>query len=133
MSIGFKGAQLAAKARIIGDALTRIGKIRIDEPTVVPSGKQWRYRRKLTLTLRQRDNGWIAGLRRYDDPDQPQQQEQQPGQQQGQGQEPQQRQGDVQVAVAPQPSPTSPLLPSELSMPTAVAKPALFSPLASRR
>lgn len=67
--IGYEG-QLPAKSRIIADALSRIGKIGLAEPPrVEPSAKQWRYRTKLTLALRRSGPEWIAGLRRYDDPD----------------------------------------------------------------
>ena len=61
-------AQLTAKAQIIGDALRRIGKRDVADPTVEASDAQWRYRRKLTLHLRRRSGGWIAGLHPYDDP-----------------------------------------------------------------
>jgi 23S rRNA (uracil1939-C5)-methyltransferase len=61
--------QLDAKAGIIHDSLTRIGRLELDKPTVEPSDKPWRYRRKLTLALRHRNGRWIAGLRRYDAPD----------------------------------------------------------------
>jgi 23S rRNA (uracil1939-C5)-methyltransferase len=61
-------AQLAAKGAIIGDALRRIGKRAVDDPTVAPSDAQWRYRRKLTLHLRRTGTRWIAGLHPYDEP-----------------------------------------------------------------
>ena len=61
--------QLSEKSGIIRDALTRIGRVAVDAPEVAPSTQQWRYRRKLTLALRHRDGRWIAGLRRYDAPD----------------------------------------------------------------
>jgi 23S rRNA (uracil1939-C5)-methyltransferase len=49
--------------------LTRIGKREIAPPEIVPSEHQWRYRRKLTLTMRRdRKRGWIIGLHPYDDP-----------------------------------------------------------------
>ncbi len=68
--LGYEAAQLPAKSRIIADALSRIGKTELaDSPHVEPSEKQWRYRTKLTLALRRSGNAWIAGLRRYDDPD----------------------------------------------------------------
>jgi 23S rRNA (uracil1939-C5)-methyltransferase len=60
--------QLAAKQRIIRDAIERIGKRRIGEPEVRPSSAEWRYRTKLTLAIRRRGGNWIAGLRAYDDP-----------------------------------------------------------------
>jgi 23S rRNA (uracil1939-C5)-methyltransferase len=61
--------QLDAKAGIIRDSLARIGGAQIDKPGVEPSDTPWRYRRKLTLAMRHRDAGWIAGLHRYDAPD----------------------------------------------------------------
>ena len=61
-------AQLAAKGVIIGDALRRIGRRDIADPTVEPSDAPWRYRRKLTLHLRRMGERWIAGLHPYDDP-----------------------------------------------------------------
>ena len=67
--LDYERGQLPAKSRIIGDALTRIGKQNVSAPQVERSPKEWRYRTKLTLTLRRRGEGWIAGLRRFDDPD----------------------------------------------------------------
>jgi 23S rRNA (uracil1939-C5)-methyltransferase len=61
-------AQLDAKQRIITDAMLRIGKRDITPPEVVPSMNEWRYRTKLTLAMRHRSGGWIAGLHPYDDP-----------------------------------------------------------------
>ena len=61
-------SQLAAKGRIIADSITRIGRRAVAPPLVEPSPAQWRYRRKLTLALRRRGDGWIAGLHPYDDP-----------------------------------------------------------------
>lgn len=61
-------AQLAAKQRIITDAMTRIGRREIAPPEVVPSVSEWRYRTKLTLAMRRRPGGWIAGLHPHDDP-----------------------------------------------------------------
>ncbi|HEY8308979.1 MAG TPA: hypothetical protein VIG47_00420, partial [Gemmatimonadaceae bacterium] len=61
-------SQLAAKQRIIVDAMTRIGKRELAGPEVVPSVNEWRYRTKLTLAMRRRPGGWIAGLHPYDDP-----------------------------------------------------------------
>lgn len=62
-------AQLRAKSGIIADSLNRIGRLGVDRPAVQPSGQPWRYRRKLTLAVRRMDKGWVAGLRRYDNPD----------------------------------------------------------------
>jgi 23S rRNA (uracil1939-C5)-methyltransferase len=63
-------AQLEAKRRIIRDSLARIGKRSVDLPSIEASPRRWRYRRKLTLTMRRagRDD-WTIGLRPYDDPD----------------------------------------------------------------
>jgi len=61
--------QLEAKRIIIHDSLERIGRLQIEKPTIEPSDKAWRYRRKLTLALRRRSERWIAGLRRFDSPD----------------------------------------------------------------
>lgn len=62
-------AQLAAKSGIIRDAMQRIGRVERGAPEVVPSEPAWRYRRKLTLALRRRSGRWIAGLHRFDAPD----------------------------------------------------------------
>lgn len=68
--MSYEDGQLPAKSRIISDALSRIGRTELAEmPSVEPSAKQWRYRTKLTLALRRSGDEWIAGLRRYDDPD----------------------------------------------------------------
>lgn len=61
-------AQLEAKGRIIGDALTRIGRRDSAPPAVRASETPWRYRRKLTLALRRAGRGWLAGLRPFDAP-----------------------------------------------------------------
>ena len=61
-------AQLQAKARIVRDAMQRIGKREVPLPIVHPSGSPWRYRRKLTLAMRRRGKEWIAGLHPFDDP-----------------------------------------------------------------
>ena len=61
-------AQLEAKRRIIRDSLQRIGKRPGDPPPIERSPKDWRYRTKLTLTMRKRGARWIAGLHPYDDP-----------------------------------------------------------------
>lgn len=60
--------QLEAKAGMIRDAITRIGRVKTEKPGVEASDNQWRYRKKLTLALRRvPDNGrWIAGLHRFD-------------------------------------------------------------------
>ncbi|HJU90230.1 MAG TPA: hypothetical protein VJ672_12595 [Gemmatimonadaceae bacterium] len=60
--------QRAAKRRIIGDAIERIGKRVAGQPDVRPSARPFRYRRKLTLALRRRGGRWIGGLHPYDAP-----------------------------------------------------------------
>ncbi len=61
--------QLEAKAGIIRDSLTRIGKRSVAAPAIEASDKQWRYRSKLTLAMRRRDDAhWTIGLHPYDDP-----------------------------------------------------------------
>ena len=67
--LDYERGQLPAKSGIIRDALNRIGKLAVDEPDVARSPKPWRYRAKLTLALRRREGRWIAGLRRFDAPD----------------------------------------------------------------
>jgi 23S rRNA (uracil1939-C5)-methyltransferase len=63
-------AQVEAKQGIIRDSLMRIGKREVTLPEIVASERQWRYRRKLTLAMRNdRRRGWTIGLRPYDDPD----------------------------------------------------------------
>ncbi len=57
--------QLAAKQRIAGDALRRIGGRQSDDPRGVPSPDAWRYRTKLTLAVR----GSVIGLHRQGDPE----------------------------------------------------------------
>jgi 23S rRNA (uracil1939-C5)-methyltransferase len=62
-------AQIAAKARIIGDSIERIGRRAAPPARVEPSPGEWRYRRKLTLALRRTpQGGWIMGLHPYDAP-----------------------------------------------------------------
>jgi 23S rRNA (uracil1939-C5)-methyltransferase len=61
-------AQREAKRRIITDTFGRIGKREIEPPVLHGGSNAWRYRRKLTLALRQSGTGWYAGLHAYDDP-----------------------------------------------------------------
>ncbi|HEX6251349.1 MAG TPA: hypothetical protein VFZ56_07940 [Gemmatimonadaceae bacterium] len=61
-------AQLAAKQRIVRDALQRIGRRDAALPFIRPSEHEWRYRSKLTLALRRRGSRWIGGLHKYDAP-----------------------------------------------------------------
>lgn len=62
-------AQLEAKRRIVGDALTRIARRQVDVPPVTPSPRDWEYRNRLTLTARWRGGAWVMGLHRWDDVD----------------------------------------------------------------
>ncbi|MDQ3673190.1 MAG: hypothetical protein M3365_02300 [Gemmatimonadota bacterium] len=61
-------AQLASKRLIIRDSLHRIGKRTVEPPPIERSPEEWRYRTKLTLSMRRRGARWIAGLHPYDDP-----------------------------------------------------------------
>ena len=63
-------AQLAAKGRVIVEAMSRIGRRAVTLGSVAASARPWRYRRKLTLAMRwRREGGWVAGLHPYDAPD----------------------------------------------------------------
>lgn len=61
-------AQLAAKAGIIRDGLTRIAKREAALPSVEASPAEWRYRTKLTLAIRGRGRERAIGLHPFDDP-----------------------------------------------------------------
>jgi 23S rRNA (uracil1939-C5)-methyltransferase len=61
-------AQRDAKAGIIRDSLTRIGKRSVALPNVEPSDREWRYRAKLTLGMRRVGDRWVMGLHPFDDP-----------------------------------------------------------------
>jgi 23S rRNA (uracil1939-C5)-methyltransferase len=61
-------AQLDAKAGIVFDAFERIAKRAVGKPIVRESERQWRYRTKLTLAMRQNASEWVIGLHKYDDP-----------------------------------------------------------------
>ena len=62
-------AQLAAKRRIVGDALRRIGKRDVADPDVMPSPREYGYRTTITLTVRRRGGHVIAGFHDERDPD----------------------------------------------------------------
>ncbi|MGV3708264.1 MAG: class I SAM-dependent RNA methyltransferase [Gemmatimonas sp.] len=64
-------AQRAAKARIVCDSLSRIGKREVELPEVAPSPKQWDYRQKLTLSLVRNSSTreWVGGLHPLGQPD----------------------------------------------------------------
>lgn len=57
-------AQLAAKRRIVGDALRRIGRLTTADPELVPSADRWRYRTRVSLDVA----GGRIGYHRVDDP-----------------------------------------------------------------
>jgi len=59
--------QLAAKRRIVGDALRRIGRLDIPDPEIVEATEEWRYRAKISLAAR-RAGDRVVGLHRYDRP-----------------------------------------------------------------
>ena len=61
-------SQLEVKRRIVRDAVQRIAKREIEAPAIRRSPREWRYRTKLTLTMRRGANGWTMGLRPFDDP-----------------------------------------------------------------
>jgi 23S rRNA (uracil1939-C5)-methyltransferase len=60
-------AQLSAKQSIVGETLRRVGKIEVSDPTVIPAGRMWEYRTKITLA---RDRSGRIGLHPMDRPDQ---------------------------------------------------------------
>lgn len=63
-------AQIRAKSRIVSDALTRIGRLTVDPPDVVPSPRQLRYRNRVSFALRRAEHGRvIAGFHALGEPD----------------------------------------------------------------
>ncbi|MBA4157823.1 MAG: class I SAM-dependent RNA methyltransferase [Gemmatimonadetes bacterium] len=63
-------AQLRAKARIVADALTRIGRLDIEVPEVVASPREQRYRNRVSFALRRGGRGRVvAGFHALGDPD----------------------------------------------------------------
>lgn len=63
-------AQLAAKRRIVGDTLRRIGKLDVADPEIVEAVEEWRYRAKISMDARAAGPaGQLAvGLHPYDRP-----------------------------------------------------------------
>ncbi|HUE96644.1 MAG TPA: TRAM domain-containing protein, partial [Longimicrobiaceae bacterium] len=62
-------AQLAAKARIVRDALTRIGGVDIGIPHVVASPREFRYRNRVSFALRRLGGGRVvAGFHALHEP-----------------------------------------------------------------
>lgn len=63
-------AQLRAKARIVADALTRIGGMAVGAPEVVPSPGEFRYRNRVSFVLRRMEHGRVAaGFHALGEPD----------------------------------------------------------------
>ena len=63
-------AQLAAKARIVADALHRIGGLEVSLPEVVPSPREFRYRNRVSFAVRRLPGGRVvAGFHRLGRPD----------------------------------------------------------------
>ena len=63
-------AQLRAKARIVADALTRIGGIACEPPEVVASPREFRYRNRVSFALRRAEHGRVeAGFHALAAPD----------------------------------------------------------------
>lgn len=58
------GAQGAAKARLVGDALRRIGRVAVDDPPLVRSPDAFGYRGTVTLTVAGRGATRLAGFHR---------------------------------------------------------------------
>jgi 23S rRNA (uracil1939-C5)-methyltransferase len=61
-------AQLSARRSFVGDALRRLGKREVPDPDIVPAGKTYDYRTKLTLHVSA--DGRRIGLHRHSRPDQ---------------------------------------------------------------
>jgi 23S rRNA (uracil1939-C5)-methyltransferase len=61
------GAQLRAKARIVGDALRRIGKLAVPDPQLVPSSLVFGYRGTVTLAVHGHGGRRTVGLHRGGD------------------------------------------------------------------
>lgn len=61
-------AQTLWKSRIVGDALRRIGGLRVQDPPVVASPREFQYRNRATMVLRRLRGGRIvAGFRKMKD------------------------------------------------------------------
>jgi 23S rRNA (uracil1939-C5)-methyltransferase len=64
--------QLLWKARMVADALKRIGRVTVDLPVVERSPCEFRYRNRVTFTLRRSQGapgGVVAGFHEIDEPD----------------------------------------------------------------
>ena len=63
-------AQRDAKRRIVGDALRRIGKVDVEDPPIVPSPLEWRYRSKISMAVVAGSEQLTIGLHRHTGPQQ---------------------------------------------------------------
>jgi 23S rRNA (uracil1939-C5)-methyltransferase len=61
-------SQLAVKAQLVHDALTRIGKLQVDVPTVIASPQELRYRNRVSFTLLRLAKRVVAGFHEIDRP-----------------------------------------------------------------
>lgn len=61
-------AQLAAKAGLVHDALTRIGKLDVQKPGVIGSPREFRYRNRVSFTLVRVGSRVIAGFHELNNP-----------------------------------------------------------------
>lgn len=61
-------AQLRAKAQIVQDAMTRIGKLQIETPEVVGSPNEFRYRNRVSFTLMRLTRKVVAGFHELEHP-----------------------------------------------------------------
>jgi len=59
-------AQAAAKQRLVGDALRRIGGLEVEDPPLVPSPRAFAYRATITLTVRWAGGRPVVGFHRAD-------------------------------------------------------------------
>ncbi|MEN8375458.1 MAG: hypothetical protein ABFS34_08420 [Gemmatimonadota bacterium] len=53
--------QLRAKAAIVADALGRLGSWEVEPPPVTPAPAEWRYRNRMTFTVRRLRGGRVVG------------------------------------------------------------------------
>jgi 23S rRNA (uracil1939-C5)-methyltransferase len=61
-------AQLEAKTRVAADALQRIGHLAVAAPSITPSPAEFRYRNRVTFTLRRTPEGLTAGFHELESP-----------------------------------------------------------------
>jgi len=61
--VAYEG-QLSAKRAIVGDALRRIGKLKMEDPEIVEALEEWRYRSKISMAAK----ALAVGLHPYDRP-----------------------------------------------------------------